>query len=364
MECLFLRGHSLALLARICARRKGQGIPGEPVGLNRMRGNSWRCGALGRALFILALLVAGWVFSQTCWGLCQESPFENGRFWRKNDLAIHYRVWSPENPQRKILFIHGLGGSTFSWRHAPDFLLQEEYCIVAVDLPGFGYSQRVTGRYLKAEEQARLLLNFLEFLDATSVPGNLSRDRWYLVGHSMGGKIAFLMAMEKSEIFSGVILVDAAFRGPSFRLLRVFTTFPLARGCWTTLIRTLFLSPSRIHRSLARAYGWEPTAEEVEGYLEPLRIPGTARSLLSLLNHTSSLKLVAFSGRPHPPFLLVWGENDCFVSVKQGKRLQKIFPETPLVVISGAAHCPMETHPEEFYRIVVDFCNMQDLPPD
>lgn len=297
------------------------------------------------------------VLFSTSWGLCQESPFANGRFWEKGGLFLHYRVWFPEHPRRKILFIHGLGGSTFSWRYAPDFLLQEGYCIVAVDLPGFGYSQRITGRLLRAEVQARLLLDFLEFLDQTLLPEDLSHVPWCLVGHSMGGKIAFLMSFKEPERFLGVLFVDAAFRGPSLRFLRVFTTFPPLRGCWVTFIRNVFLAPSRVRRFLARAYGRKPSAFEVEGYLAPLRLPGTARSLLSLVNQASSLRLAAFSGRPHPPFLLLWGERDRFVPKRQAEKFREVFPETPLVVIPGASHCPMETHPEECYRVVIEFCN-------
>uniref|UniRef100_A0A7V4DGR1 Alpha/beta hydrolase n=1 Tax=Candidatus Caldatribacterium californiense TaxID=1454726 RepID=A0A7V4DGR1_9BACT len=302
------------------------------------------------------------VLFSTSWGLCRESPFANGHFWEKDGLFLHYRMWFPEHPRKKILFIHGLGGSTFSWRYAPDFLLQEGYCIVAVDLPGFGYSQRVTGKFLKTEAQVRLLLDFLRFLDTVLIPERLSHDPWYLVGHSMGGKIAFLMSFKEPERFLGVLLVDAAFRGPSLRFLRVFTTFPLTRTCWVTLIRNAFLTPSRIRRFLTRAYGRRPSTSEVEGYLAPLRLPGTARSLLSLVNQASSLRLAVFSGRPHPPFLLLWGEQDRFVPKRQAEKFQEIFPETPLVVILGASHCPMETHPEEFYRVVVEFCNTLALP--
>ncbi|WP_438318078.1 alpha/beta fold hydrolase [Candidatus Caldatribacterium sp. SIUC1] len=298
----------------------------------------------------------------TSWGLCRESPFANGHFWEKDGFFLHYRAWFPEHPRKKIFLIHGLGGSTFSWRYAPDFLLNEGYCIVAVDLPGFGYSQRVTGKLLKAEAQAQLLLDFLEFLDTTLVPEHLSYNPWCLAGHSMGGKIAFLMAMEEPERFPGVLLVDAAFRGPSLRFFKIFTTFPPLRGCWVTLIRHLLLTPSRVRRFLAEAYGRKPSTFEVEGYLAPLRLPGTARSLLSLVNQASSLRLAAFSGKPHPPFLLLWGERDRFVPRRQAEKFQEVFPETPLVVVPGASHCPMETHPEEFYRVAVEFCNALALP--
>ncbi|MGC8778893.1 MAG: alpha/beta fold hydrolase [Candidatus Caldatribacteriaceae bacterium] len=307
-----------------------------------------------RLLWIILLIIT-FVPLTAAHGFGQKSPFENGRFWEKNHLFLHYRIWLPSVPRGKVLLVHGLGGSTFSWRHAPDFFLRTGYLVVAVDLPGFGYSQRVTGMANKRENQVQMLLDFLRYLDTEVLPSPSHLEKWHLVGHSMGGAMVFLMAMQEPERFQRVVLIDAALRSPSNHLLKALVTFPLTRGCWTTLIRNIFLSPSGVKRSLRAAYGRVPTAEEFQGYYTPLKLPGTAQSLLSLLRNTSPFKLSPFRQKLHPPFLLIWGEKDRFVSVKQGEKFQKIFPETLLHVVQGASHCPMETHPEEVYPLIVDF---------
>lgn len=307
---------------------------------------------------ILCVLIL--ILAVTQNGLAQGSPFENGQFWENGDCFLHYRVWSPSLPRGKVLLIHGLGGSTFSWRYAPSFLVQAGYLVVAVDLPGFGYSERIVGRLHAPKNRARLLLEFLSALDRDTVPQSVANKKWHLVGHSMGGGAALLMAMEASERFYSTVLIDAAWKTPSLRFLKIFTSFPLTQQCWVMLIRNVLLSRSRITRSLSSAYGRKPTEAEVEGYLLPLRLSGTARSLLSLTNRASSLKLSSFRRKPHPPFLLIWGKKDRFVSIKQAKRFQQFFPETPLHIIQGAAHCPMETHPEEVYPLVVRFFTAQE----
>lgn len=289
----------------------------------------------------------------------QESPFANGEFWVREGLSLHYQIWYPKAPQGKVLCIHGLGGSTFSWRHAPDFLLPAGYLVVAVDLPGFGYSARPTGTIHKTENRAQLLLEFLQYLDGTVLPRALAEEKWYLMGHSMGGAVALFMAMEEPERFQATVLIAPALRRPFSRFFKILTSFPPTRGCWATLIRNLFLSPSRIRHFLERAYGRKVTDEEFQGYVKPLRLPGTARSLLSMVNTASSLKLSPFRGKPHPPFLLIWGQNDHFVPVQQGRRFQEIFPDTPLCTIEGASHCPMETHPGEVYPLILEFFTAQ-----
>ena len=183
----------------------------------------------------------------------------------------------------------------------------------------------------------------------------VSDQRWYLVGHSLGGSTAFLVAMEEPERFQGVALIAPALRNPAGRFFKILTSFPPTRKCWITLIRNFFLAPSRLKKSLQVAYGRKVTTEEFEGYRKPLELSGTARSLLSLVNNAASLKLSSFRGKFHPPFLLIWGEKDRVVPRRQGKRFREIFPDTPLRIIQGAFHCPMETHPKDVYPVILEF---------
>lgn len=310
--------------------------------------------------WVLLCLVMGFVFLAGGRNVAQETPFENGRFWKSEDLFLHYQMWCPSMPREKVLFIHGLGGSTFSWRHAPDFFLPAGYVVVAVDLPGFGYSERVVGAVHKPESRVQLLLEFLQYLDENVLPREIANHRWCLVGHSMGGTTAFLMALQEPQRFRGAVLIDAALQGPPVRFFKIFTSFPLTRSCFVALIRNFFLSPSRLRRSLRAAYGRKVTDEEFQGYYRPLKLPGTARSLLSFVNNASSFTLSSFRDKPHPPFLLIWGEKDRFVPVKQGKKFQNVFPGTPLYRVQGAAHSPMETHPQEVYPVIVDFLSARE----
>ena len=71
-------------------------------------------------------------------------PFDNSRFFSIDSIRIHCRIWNENlvHPRGKVLLVHGFVGSTFSWRENIDTLVKSGYYVVAVDLPGFGYSDR------------------------------------------------------------------------------------------------------------------------------------------------------------------------------------------------------------------------------
>ena len=104
-----------------------------------------------------------------------------------------------------------------------------------------------------------------------------------------------------------------------------------------------YLRSDRIARLLERAYGREPTAEEVEGYFAPLRRPGTA---LAIMNGYAARWPETPRGEDldRVPSLILWGENDAWVKPEVADRLQAALPSARRVTVAGAGHCPMETH--------------------
>ena len=99
-----------------------------------------------------------------------EKPFENSRFEIIDSVSIHYRVWNDtlRNPRGKIILIHGFCGSTFCWRYNFDALVAAHYKVVAIDLPGFGYSQRSPSLNQSQSNRARLLWGLLEKIEHVS----------------------------------------------------------------------------------------------------------------------------------------------------------------------------------------------------
>lgn len=283
-----------------------------------------------------------------------SEPFPNSHFATVNNLELHYRLWEPaaEADKGYVLLVHGFSGSTFSWEEVADSLSRLGYRVVAADVPPFGYSDRNPRQNQSVTARAALLNTFLD----NRFPG----IPWHIAGHSMGGGIVQAMALMKPERFVSVCFVaptlfaktEQGRRESSPVWLRIPGLIPFAGH----LAESWFLTESRIRSSLASAYGESPSDKQVQAYLKPLTIPGTARAILN--NARFSKELVSLDVENFSvPALAVWGENDTWVSLDSRREIAESIPGLQLEVIEGAGHNPMETHFDAFISLWLTFLN-------
>jgi pimeloyl-ACP methyl ester carboxylesterase len=102
-----------------------------------------------------------------------------------------------------LVFLHSWAGSARSWKYVVD-ALPSRLRTITIDHRGWGLSES----QLSGFDLAGLAS------DAKEVVKALKLDRYVLVGHSMGGKVAQLIASERPEKLSGLILVAPAMPGP------------------------------------------------------------------------------------------------------------------------------------------------------
>jgi len=283
----------------------------------------------------------------------QELAFPNSVFDQVRDVEMHYRIWDSINEREKnILLVHGFGASTFSWRYTAFTLQEEGFRVFAVDLPGFGLSERKRGLDHSPEARAEILWVMLEEL--------YPDQQWNLVGHSMGGGTVAAMALQKPEQTESLTLVAGAlFPGePSF--FNYILKYPPA-GQWVRVVSSRFLlDESRIEQFLASAYGQQPTPQEISGYYLPLTVENTDAVLVDLLR-TVSESLIGRIDQLKLPVLIIWGSEDAWVPVQQGRKLDRLLPRSELIVMPGEGHCPMETAPDLFNRKLLDFIDRKDM---
>lgn len=282
-------------------------------------------------------------------------PFPESHFDTVDGVALHYRYWNvaPTELKGSVLFVHGFGGSTFSWRRNIDTLVANGYRVVAVDLPAYGYSSRQRGLDHTQRARAELLWHLLDRIDMASGPP-CRPINWTLVGHSMGGGTVAAMALQEPARVAGVVLVDAAIyvtpAGVSSGLVRLRPIRALSEA----YARTFLLNRKAAAGFLRSAYKREPDSADVTGYVTPLLLPGTAEAIVDGL---------AYGRDPEPidpaqislPTLIIWGSNDDWVPLKFGKRLESEIPDSELHVIRNAGHTPMETEPQQFNSLLLNF---------
>lgn len=310
-------------------------------------------GLLLGGLFLLLSVLPYLIPQESTATTRQELAFPNSVFIEIRDIEMHYREWESINEREKnILLVHGFGASTFSWRYTAPTFQEEGFRVIAVDLPGFGLSERKTGLDHSPEARGEILWFMLEEL--------YPDKQWNLVGHSMGGATVTAMALQKPEQTESLTLVAGALFPGEPSVLNILLKYPPA-GQWVRVLGSRFLlDESRMEQLLASAYGQQPTPHEISGYYLPLTVENTDAVLADLLK-TVSESLIDRIDQLKLPVLFIWGSEDAWVPVQQGKELDRLFSRSELIIMPGEGHCPMETAPDIFNRKLLDFFERKDM---
>ncbi len=268
-----------------------------------------------------------------------------------NNFTFHYAVdGRPTAPP--LLVLHGFLGSRQDFAAVLPALAERFYCIVP-DLPGHGETIATAGADYGFEAIAQSLLHFI---DALNIP------QTYLLGYSMGGRLALYMACQFPERFMGVVLESASpgLKMAEERRLRLekdgaiahqLRTQPFSQFLSQWYNNPLFASlqhhPKAYAAMLGRRQHNRPLAlaKVLQGCST-----GKMRSLWEALPTISI------------PLLLLAGELDCkFVTINQDMLAQT--KHKSQVALHQAKHCGHNIHleaPDEYVQSVVKFCLEED----
>lgn len=113
-----------------------------------------------------------------------------------NSVQLHYRTFGAGGPP--VIILHGLFGSSRNWLSISK-KLAEHYQVITLDLRNHGESPHVDGMSYPAMAADVFLL-----------AESLGLDEYTLIGHSMGGKVAMQMALERPDIINRLMVLDIA----------------------------------------------------------------------------------------------------------------------------------------------------------
>jgi triacylglycerol lipase len=245
----------------------------------------------------------------------------------KDNTVVHY-LDAGQGPV--LVLIHGLGSSSEVWRDSMR-LLARRYRVVALDLPGYGKSDKPRADY-SIEYHAAALNDFIDALGA---------DKVALVGNSMGGWISAITALNHPEKVSHLILVDSAgLRSDKFPSINLN---PATKEDERTLLLALFVNKSFVTEKMVNDQ-WEYRKDmrpTVRATLESLKT-----KLPFLDDRLKNIKV---------PTLIIWGRDDTLTPFDYAERLAKGIPGSKLVVIDNTGHIPQVEKPATFYRAVKGF---------
>jgi len=275
------------------------------------------------------------------------------QFSPEDEAEIRYQEFGHNNPQKTpLLFIHGYGGMLEHWNlNIPEFA--HEHKIFAMDLIGFGKSQKPNVRYclelFASQIEAFLYLKKL--------------DKVIIVGHSMGAASGIYFAHYQPEKVHALILANPSglFGDTMDGMTSVFFGL-VGSPLIGEVLFSAFANPLGVSQSLMPTYFNQNKvdADLINQFTLPLQDKGAQWSYLSPSKRPLDFRL---DHLPKPcnysgPTYLVWGAEDTALPPhKIIPEFQKLLPQAGAFIIPNASHCIHHDAHEEFnnrLKIILD----------
>lgn len=271
-------------------------------------------------------------------------------FLYSDSIAINYEVTGTGN--KAILFLHGFGLSIASWNDIRVWFPDDEFKYYFLDLKGFGYSSKPRDGKYSFLDQARIIVAFLEYS---------ALDDVIVVGHSYGGGAALfshilLKRENKPGRISKLVLIDTAAYDQEMPFFIDFLTTPILN----TLIVTLI--PARIRAQYVLQHTFKNrdriTDDQVDRYSESFSQKGTSYSFIQAARQIVPKcyqNTISEYLQIDIPTLIIWGDNDPVIPIKNGVRLHEDIPKSRLEVVDNCGHVPHEEWPDITFKKVIQF---------
>ena len=248
--------------------------------------------------------------------------------------VVHLRDEGPRDDPLPLVLIHGTSASLHTWEGWVA-ALKGQRRIISFDLPGFGLTGPFTGQYSPGDYRGDTYARFvLDLLDALQVP------RAVVGGNSLGGEVAWRLAVMAPERVAALVLVDAA--GPVFTPESVPLGFAVARLPVVNRIAEWVLPRSVVAQSLTSVYG-DParvTPELVDRYFELTLREGNRRALGQRMQQWVMGEGAEQIARVKQPTLILWGGRDRLIPPAVGQWLQQQIAGSRLVVCGSTPSSP------------------------
>jgi pimeloyl-ACP methyl ester carboxylesterase len=163
------------------------------------------------------------------------------------------------------------------------------------------------------------------------------------------------MALLHPDKVQSLILVDAAAYPIKMPLIMRLSGLPLSAG-----VTKLCFSPWIVRRGLLEVYHDKDriTNEQVGAYYDRLRTKNALNAQISVVKALDLTKYEKYIGRiPEikTRALIIWGENDRWIPLHVGQRLNKELPASTLAVIASCGHIPQEEYPDVTAKLMAEF---------
>ena len=249
-----------------------------------------------------------------------------------------------EKYHHNVLFIHGLGSSADRWLDIPDALSLLGLHSIAIDLPGFGLSD-------KPETMDYTIGKFVEIVaDFIRKAGLQDGGRISIIGHSLGGYIAAQLAAEHRDLVDRIVLIDTSgmLDGPTPLLQEYFdAAMSPTKKSVRAVFEQLVADPIRIPEPL------------VDGFIYRISQAGAKHAFRSAYENSVNTQLGA--GRLEQisdsqiPTLIIWGRQDRLIPLEHFRTFQESIRGSSVVIVEDAGHAPFAEKPATVCELLHKF---------
>jgi pimeloyl-ACP methyl ester carboxylesterase len=263
---------------------------------------------------------------------------------------VFYKTSSPENAGPPLVFIHGVGAgaSSFMWRKNFDELAKD-FRVYALDLVGFGFSDKPSVASYSADLYVELITDFIR--DVSGYPANV-------IASSLGAAYAIRVADEHPELINAMILngpagADALNRRPGMAGAAFYGLLQ------SPVLGTSFYNVMASERSI-RDYARDNlfydhrrvTDRLVTNLYATSHQPGAQHAIAAFLSGYLNTDTQSPFARLTQPVVLVWGKQDTTTPLAKGTSLQELNSRARLEVFDYCRMMPEQEQPERFNALV------------
>lgn len=253
---------------------------------------------------------------------------------------------------RPLLLVHGFTGAKEDFRDVVGPLAAAGHWVVAPDLRGHGASAHPDG------EQSYGLDRFAA--DVVGLVDSLGWGRFDLLGHSMGGMVAQIVAVERPEAVDRLVLMDTATGGvdgsadgeeANADIMRMGIELCRAEGL-AAVAAVLEMGDKPLESAAHARLATDPAfaAWESEKFLDC-----SADMWCAMVGQFLSVedRMAALGNLPMPTLVIVGAQDRAFLGVST--RMAEVIPDARLVVVPDAGHSPQFENPQAWYSAVSGF---------
>ena len=302
---------------------------------------------------LVALFVLGTLFSlvynlSTNGDQKPASALYPGPYVQIDGRQVAYRELGTQGTP--IIFLGGFGEPSWVWKPVMQRLALG-HRVYALDLPPFGYSERI-GPYSLAG-WTQLVRDFA---------AHFGLRRPLIVGHSLGAAVAVNIGLQAPANTAGVVLLDGdalPVGGPHW-LANLFVN-----PYYTTLFRLFTHSDWLVHKVLVQAYGPDRppiTDARVDAFERAFRVKGTEKGFHDLFRGGVQGLTLADLRRLTVPRIVVWGQHDTVDDIKAGRTSAQALG-VKLIVITRAGHLSMLDEPAAVAKTISSFAARIERAP-